>query len=396
MLDIRTILTFMSISSLLMALTLWLTFASDLRDGLPKWIAAMILQAVCWAMFAAHGELPDVVGIWFANTLFALSWALKAASLWEFGGRPVPRVLPWGPTAIAALLFLFVLRQDFPLAPAAGGVYFALASGTIAWLLWRLPREPAHQAQRVLVGVYVLTTAGFLLRSYASAYLPATLPAPLAATPLQIVTYTLGYTLIVMSTLCLLLMHKGRSADAMRHLATVDPLTGACNRRTFMAMAEATLARARRDRSPVSLLMLDIDHFKEINDRHGHLVGDQVLQQFVAEVRACLRQEDMLTRYGGEEFCVLLPHSALDGARTLAERIRLRIANTPFSDRDDPVRLTASIGLSTTEDGQETSIDTLLESADCALYSAKNGGRDRVACIALDSWRREGWQAVSG
>lgn len=396
MLDIRTILAFMSLSSLLMALALWVTFASDLRDGLPKWIAAMGLQAVCWALFAAHGALPELLGVWFANTLFALSWGLKAASLYEFGSRPVPRFLPWGPAALGGLVYLGVLRQDFPLAPAAGGVYFALASGAIAWLIWRLPREPAYRAQRTMVGVYVLTTAGFLLRSAASAYVPSALPAPLVATPLQIVTYALGYALIVMSALCLLLMHKGRTADAMRHLATVDPLTGVCNRRTFMALAEAALAHARRADVPASLLMMDLDHFKTINDRHGHLVGDEVLKRFVAEVRTCLRQEDILTRFGGEEFCVLLPHATGDGAEVLAERIRQRIANTPFPGRDGSFRLTVSIGVSTTEGGQETDVGALLESADLALYTAKNAGRNRVSVQGPQAWRQERMQAASG
>jgi diguanylate cyclase (GGDEF)-like protein len=385
MLDIRTILAFLGFTSLLMAMALGTTFASDLRSGLPKWIAALVLQACCWVMFAARGTLPDFVSVWIANTVFGLSWALKAASLYEFGARPVPKGLLWGPTVVAALLFAPALQQDFTVAPVAGGVYFALASFGIAWLVWRLPNEPAYRVQRVMVVIYLVTAAGFLLRSSASVFFPEAVPAPLIATPFQIATYTLGFALIVGSSLCLLLMHKARAADLLRQLATLDPLTGAFNRRTFVAMAEAALARARRDHSSVALFMIDIDHFKSINDRLGHLVGDEVLKQFVSRIHHCLRQEDVLARFGGEEFCVLAPGVTMADARALAERIRHRICATPYAGPDSAFQLTASIGVATTEGSYQPTLDGLLEHADCALYQAKNEGRDRIAFIAPNS-----------
>jgi diguanylate cyclase (GGDEF)-like protein len=385
MLDVRTILAFLSLSSLLMALSLVVTFASDLRSGLPKWITALVLQACCWALFAASDTVPAFVSVWIANTVFGLSWALKAASLYELGARRAPRGVLWGPTAIGALLFLPSVQNDFPLAPLAGGIYFTLASCGVAWLIWRLRDEPAHRVQRVMVGVYLLAAAGFLLRSGASVLLPAALPAPLVATPFQIVTYGLGFALIVTSSLCLLLMHKARAADLLRQLATVDPLTGAFNRRTFVTMAEAALARARRNHSSVALLMIDIDHFKRVNDQMGHLAGDAVLKEFVSTVHNCLREEDVLARFGGEEFCVLALGVSMADAGALAERIRGCVCATPFGCRSGALRLTASIGVATTEDCRHPTLDELIERADSALYSAKHGGRDRVAFVARNT-----------
>lgn len=385
MLDVRTILAFLSLSSLLMALTLVVTFASELRSGLPKWITALVLQACCWALFAASDTVPAFVSVWIANTAFGLSWALKAASLYELGARPAPRGVLWGPTAVGALLFLPALQEAFPLAPVAGGIYFTLASCGVAWLIWRLPDEPAHRVQRVMVGVYLLAAAGFLLRSCASVFAPAALPAPLVATPFQIATYGLGFALIVSSSLCLLLMHKARAADILRQLATVDPLTGAFNRRTFVAMADAALAGARHNHSCVALLMIDIDHFKRVNDHLGHLVGDEVLKEFVSNIRCCLRQEDILARFGGEEFCVLAPGVSMAHAAALAERIRQRVCATHFMSQTGALRLTASIGVATTEDSRHSTLDGLIERADSALYSAKNEGRDRVAFVTRDA-----------
>jgi diguanylate cyclase (GGDEF)-like protein len=385
MLDVRTILAFLGFTSLLMAMALGTTFASDLRSGLPKWIAALVLQACCWAMFAARGALPDFVTVWIANAVFGLSWALKAASLYEFGARPVPKALLWGPTAVAALLFAPALQQDFAVAPVAGGVYFALASSGIAWLVWRLPSEPAYRVQRIMVVSYLVAAAGFVLRSCASAFFPEAVPAPLIATPFQIATYTLGFALIITSSLCLLLMHKARAADILRQQATVDPLTGVFNRRTFVSMAEAALAGARRNHSSAALLMIDIDHFKRINDHLGHLAGDEVLKEFAANIRHCLRQDDILARFGGEEFCVLAPRAALNDAKALAERIRQCIGATGFATRSGALRLTVSIGVATTEGSRQPSLDWLIERADCALYNAKDEGRDRVAFFALNS-----------
>jgi len=203
---------------------------------------------------------------------------------------------------------------------------------------------------------------------------------------LQIFTYLIGYALIITSSVCLLLMHKARAEETTRRLATIDPLTGACNRRTFMLLAEKTLAHARRGRLPTALLMLDIDHFKQVNDRYGHLVGDEALQHFVATIRSCLREGDVLMRYGGEEFCVLLPAATADGAHLLAERIRQTISLIPFAARDVPIRLTASIGIAATEQGNQQTIEALLDAADHALYLAKQSGRDRVAFAPLGPW----------
>lgn len=161
--------------------------------------------------------------------------------------------------------------------------------------------------------------------------------------------------------------------------ARTDPLTGCANRRHFLELAEHELARARRYSEDVSVLMMDLDHFKEINDQHGHAVGDLVLQRLVQVCQATLRAEDTVGRLGGEEFAVLLPESGADKAREVAGRLCRAIAATDVSMPGKPsFRFSTSIGTATL-DREDSGIGAILDRADHALYAAKNAGRNRVA-----------------
>jgi diguanylate cyclase (GGDEF)-like protein len=166
--------------------------------------------------------------------------------------------------------------------------------------------------------------------------------------------------------------------SAAETLAARDQLTGLCNRRNFDQRLESAIARAERHGGVFSLLMLDIDHFKNINDYYGHATGDDVLRRFGEVLTERLRQNDVAARWGGEEFVVLADGATLDNARMLAEQIRESVATTPFS----PVpRVTVSIGIADYLHGE--SGDDLLRRADKALYGAKRNGRNRV--IAAES-----------
>ncbi len=157
-------------------------------------------------------------------------------------------------------------------------------------------------------------------------------------------------------------------------LATRDPLTSVLNRRSFFEFFEKQWHSAQRYRHPLSCVMVDVDHFKSINDKHGHSVGDEVLQGVSGVLRGVVRQSDILCRYGGEEFCVLLPHLALEEAAQAAERFRYAIESTTIHE----LSVTASLGVSGFELGAETPQE-LLDQADKCLYAAKRGGRNRVA-----------------
>ncbi len=164
-------------------------------------------------------------------------------------------------------------------------------------------------------------------------------------------------------------------------LATIDPLTKALNRRAFMRFSERELARFKRDNSQLSTLMLDIDHFKQVNDVHGHATGDKVLAKMVSIAASVLRQEDLIGRLGGEEFAIVLVDSDAAAAARVADRIRQAIKQVKFPSETGAFHVSVSIGVSEPL-YNEASINDALERADAALYRAKRNGRDRVELAA--------------
>lgn len=163
----------------------------------------------------------------------------------------------------------------------------------------------------------------------------------------------------------------------LQRLASTDPLTGLLNRRRFDELAQAEIERASRYARPLSLLLIDLDHFKRINDTHGHAMGDVALQEAARRLLAAVRSTDRVARYGGEEMAVLLPETPLAEAQELAERLRRVISDLPISHEGLAVRVTASLGVASFQ-AADGDIAHLLGRADAALYVAKQQGRDRV------------------
>jgi diguanylate cyclase (GGDEF)-like protein len=177
------------------------------------------------------------------------------------------------------------------------------------------------------------------------------------------------------------LLELKRTNLKLEHLAATDPLTGAANRRQFIELVEAEIGRAKRGGAPFSLLALDLDHFKRVNDSYGHQVGDEILRGFVQKCLDAIRPYDGVARVGGEEFMVLLPQVALTVAQSIGERIREAIANGAFGAQSGrKIPLTVSIGVS--QFGQDgDTIDEILRAADERLYRAKHLGRNRVIAV---------------
>ena len=172
---------------------------------------------------------------------------------------------------------------------------------------------------------------------------------------------------------------EARYHEEIYQLATHDTLTELYNRRHFVEMADKEIARAVRHRRPLALCIIDVDLFKPVNDRHGHIAGDEVLRQIADRLRQHVRSEDMAARIGGEEFAVLLQECGAEAASGFAERLREAVATTAFAPGGEPRRITVSIGIAALGFGRD-SRSTLMAAADAALYRAKNAGRNRV-CV---------------
>ncbi len=163
-------------------------------------------------------------------------------------------------------------------------------------------------------------------------------------------------------------------------MATTDALTGLSNRRQFFTNALHAIAVARRQHSPLAAVMIDIDHFKQVNDVHGHHAGDQVITAVARRLAHTARTTDLLGRYGGEEFALILPDTRLDGAQVLAERLRVAIADEPIDTDAGPLTVTISIGVAFLT-AEQADVETHLANADAALYQAKRAGRNRVVTV---------------
>lgn len=174
-----------------------------------------------------------------------------------------------------------------------------------------------------------------------------------------------------------------QSNEVLREMAIRDGLTGLFNHRHFKAIMKRELARVVRYERPLSLIMLDVDHFKNYNDTHGHPAGDEVLKTLADIISTRLRVVDCPARYGGEEFVVLLPETDITGGRTVAEDIRAKVEDYPFKGRESQPLGKVTVSLGVAEFNADPSeLSSLLERADEALYRAKNEGRNRVVCAA--------------
>jgi two-component system, cell cycle response regulator len=175
---------------------------------------------------------------------------------------------------------------------------------------------------------------------------------------------------------------SGGNAEALYHeeiyrLTIHDGLTGTSNRRSFDEFLEREYARAKRYERPLSLALFDIDHFKNVNDKHGHLAGDYVLRRMASKVKALVRREELIARYGGEEFAIVMPETRLEKAQMFGEKVRALVETTEFEFDNQKIPVTVSVGIATINASFENEI-ALIKAADGALYEAKNAGRNTV------------------
>jgi diguanylate cyclase (GGDEF)-like protein len=169
--------------------------------------------------------------------------------------------------------------------------------------------------------------------------------------------------------------------EEIHRLTLLDPLTGAHNRRSLAEYLDREIERAGRHSRPIAVLMIDVDHFRQVNERHGHPGGDLVLRELAARLRNLARLEDLVCRYGGEEFAVALPETDLPGASVAGERYRRAVAGNFFIVDDESFAVTVSVGAAAIHPGETKSASELLKTADARMYDAKRAGRNRVCPV---------------
>ncbi|WP_457422240.1 diguanylate cyclase [Roseateles sp. P5_E7] len=334
----------------------WLLLAMGLALFVPPWPSGSAPRNLA--------DLLIVAASMMEHRGLALHWGRRP------GWRPYALGLAFAAAAIAAS---FLLENGHGLRVAV--VCFGCATMMLASvsLMWRLGRAATPLFAPIAAAGYSLLGAALLVRGVQALLIGATtkisIDAPGHANiPLAIAVLFVG-GLINLAHIRLVL---GRVLDLLSRQAKTDELTGALNRRGLLQQLEAAHACALQGKTGYALMMVDVDHFKAINDQHGHAEGDHVLQGISASLRGALRSDDRVGRWGGEEFCVLLPRTPLRDAEALAQRVATHVAAS-----NSGIRVTVSIGVS--EYGPaDLDLKAVIRRADDALYRAKATGRNRV------------------
>ncbi|MBB5429622.1 diguanylate cyclase (GGDEF)-like protein [Paraburkholderia sp. JPY158] len=321
---------------------------ADRRTGARYWLswAAIFLVVDVLVALLAHSTVAGIVLLRFMEATALILSTLNVA-------------------------ILMLSRPRSPLMLVYGIAITSFALSSVAFLLGRPWNHMWWLA-------HVIFASGFFLLSYGVAYAFLTTRSFATIYSREELNARLAHAMARTESA---LQELQRTNRKLEHLAATDPLTGAANRRHFIERLEAEVARAKSEGAPFSLLALDVDNFKWVNDAYGHQVGDTVLQGFVQACLDAIRPYDGVARVGGEEFMVLLPRTSLDAALAVGERIRAAIASTTFAGEvGRRVSITVSIGIS--QFGRDGStIDALLRAADQRLYHAKRQGRNRVAAV---------------
>lgn len=379
LLDPRTLLFSLILANSLMVVSLFVASGEKGREqGLSKWAMAVLLETLTWLLIALRGVIPDELSIVVANLCKASSHALILLAIHTFQRRECARWKLFAPIA-AMLVATSLLIDDISGRFIWGGVIYGFQVVVIGHALLTDRETRKGRAWRLLFGGAVMIFTVLVMRAGAalSGWVDFAQPQnAIAMHWVQIISFVVVMATALLGSVGFLLMIKERTDREIMHLAMTDSLTGVSNRRALMEQAE--LLKAQRGDRPLSVLMIDVDHFKRINDTYGHPAGDEVLRQGAALMAQRLRAGDVLGRYGGEEFCVIAPDTDTEGALTLAESLREIVSIRPIETEAGAVAVTVSIGIAASPAGSVRALASLLADSDHALYLAKHAGRNRV------------------
>ena len=381
MLDPRSIIALGGFMALLMTVVLFFmrrTYPTPI-GGLREWTWAPLLSFLSAMCFMLRDQIPDLLSILAGNLLLYWATYLYYVGSQRFYGEK-PRMRRWamlGAVMMALLLWFVVGTYSYTTRLAI--VCAALLAIFVAHC-WLYLRQPARGfAAWFMLGTLALQAAVLLLRLL-SAWLGMAGRSTLDPTLLQSLYVAIYCLTILALAIGAILMVTDALRAKFEQLVAYDPLTGALSRAAWLAACQRELDRARRHNRPLSVLLIDLDYFKAVNDTHGHRIGDQVLIDFVKRTQGQLRAHDSVGRFGGEEFLVLLPETGSRAATFVAERIRSEVARPHVGL---PV-YTVSVGVASIEENPDTdTVDSLVERADQSMYRAKALGRNRTGWMGL-------------
>jgi diguanylate cyclase (GGDEF)-like protein len=373
--DVSSLLFVMTLNMLVMAAALPY-FMGRVNQTAHRAQAGILMQTAGWVLLLLSSQFPpqslmDRLLSTLSMACIAGGMALNAAAFDLWCGRAATARAP---AVIAALLTVGygVGFGSYAFRVGWSNGLLTLQMATVVYALCRAPQVTVGRWRWLLVISLLAQMVVTAWRGVLGAFYTADFPNFFAPHLVNLVFALVANVTVVLSLAAILLAHRDEAARELQRLATVDGLTGALNRRAWLERATADLAIGARYQNPVGVLMLDLDYFKRINDKRGHDAGDRALRVFAQALQAVSRTGDMVGRYGGEEFCVLLNHA--DAAAVLAYDLRLRRWLAANAMPLLGFELSYSAGFAMRAAGADT-IEAMLSRADVALYRAKALGR---------------------
>ena len=369
--DVRTVALFVGMTFFVQATAIGAQafLIRELKQyrGVSAALLANLCVAIGLMLRLFSDRLPLFLITVLSNILLLMGPALFYIALSHFTGLTYSRTFVIGVIAtVLSLLFYFTYWDD-----DIGKRVIALSLGSVAMVvilivqLWRTQKTALRFSANLMLAFFLVYGMFLILRTISIVLNP---PQDISSlTPTQSATYLLSFALSFFWSMGFILMVSQRLRNDLMEVATVDVLTRIPNRRATQAFLEKELSRAQRSRDEFTVLLIDIDNFKQVNDRWGHAQGDEVLAKTASIFQSMIRKQDLVGRWGGEEFLVIVPGQC--DANMLAERLRREIANTKYSHGNASFGITVSIGAACAK--LSDPIDEILKKADKALYQSK-------------------------
>lgn len=378
-LHLPTLMLVLIVGFLLMILELTIARAAWARSPeLRIWNLGGWTMLAGFVGLAARLAVPEWVSVLVGNGLIQVGIAIYARAIHRFVGHGEPPRWIWGWTLASLLFLLAMLGWPIHQRTAVLSLLFAVPLLPCVALITRHGWH-AERSLRSVVFTFSLCIVALSVRAVHAWTRPQDYTDLMQASFGQGATFLMAFIALLGAGWGFVLAGYERTASQLEVLATHDGLTGCVNRRTADTLLSHALARGRREGSPVALVLIDLDHFKQVNDRHGHHTGDEALRLFADTVRARLRVSDVFGRWGGEEFGLILPATDGPGAMRLAEEVRSAVEALALRDaaaRPVPLRISAGVAVAASDSALSSA--RLYALADQALYQAKAGGRNRV------------------